>query len=187
MGEVSVRSVACYPWALSAGPWAFRRVVRVKVHVGNDAIRIEPRGRHARLAPALVLPLRLVTGVDDDLWRLWLRTDDRRDDPVGLATVRWRLAPALRAADVPETPTSTGRDGGWRRPGTVPLTLLVIAALVVGAAIDPPASNWLGLATWIAFAAWYFALAPRGPYGGQRLLWTDGGWVEEPQTQPTPA
>jgi len=189
MGEVSVRAIACYPWSLAAGPWAFRRAARADVHISRDAVRITPRGWRAGRVPTLVIPMRLVAGLEWRWGMVWIRAHADRGDPVGLRSspATPRLAAALRAAGVPEGSTVERRTRGWSRPGVRLLALLAAAATVVLVTADNDAwSRWVAPAIWTALIAWFFALAPLGPYGGQCLRLTPAGWVEEPQTQPAP-
>jgi hypothetical protein len=178
MKDGPYRSTACYPWSLSTSRWAFRRVVWVRVHISREAVRVEPRGRHARMAPSLVVPMQLVVGVERGFGRIWIRTSESSDDALGLFTTRWRITAALRAIGVPDGLTSDGRDRGWSRPGTVLGALALLALFFLP---DTRNGGWwdlLGPAIVLALAAWVAIMAPRGPYAGRPLALTKAGWVE---------
>lgn len=188
MGEVSVRSLTHYPYALNAGPWAWRRMARVDVHISRAAIRIEPHGWQASRVPQLLIPMDLVTGMQSRSGLVWIRTRDDRGDPVGLGgtTSQPRIAAALRALEVPDEWSGQRRDRGFWRPGSALLALLVAAFFVARSVVD---TRWglLGLAAMLVIPVLVITLTTVGPHGGHRLVLTSEGWVEQAQSEQLPA
>lgn len=187
MAEAIVRSLASYPWALASGPWAARRIVNVDVHVSVDSVRLQPLGRHARRAPALVIPRRLIVGADCNWAGLWIRTADS-DDPVGLSSRPRRIIRALQAVEVPIERRFGGRRSGWSRPGCLAQAVVTVALLVLLlVARDEPWWDPFQTGVVAAWLAWWWLGTARGPDGGRRLVLSDAGWVEDVCVEPAPA